>query len=281
MPRQPRSGASVLLSIVIPSRNRPQCLRRTVAVLIGEIRAHRLEGKIEIIVADDASEPPVAVDLSDSIAAGALRVVRIGRQSGAAAARNAGVEVSAGEVIAFLDDDIVPAPDYLRTSLAFHRQHPEVLVVNGNLKPLRDDSYSRFWFHQYDAAFNRPGGIYPIAMLASGHCSLKRRLLELERPLFDASLPTREDTDLYLRLERHGVQPYKCDAIVAYNDCRNSLLGFVRQYAGYARGQQRLVEKHGSGILRRAAANPAAPPNWRLAHLYVILRLVRLLVKAS
>lgn len=268
------AGAPPDLSIVIPTRNRPKQLRRAVRALRREALEAGLD--VEIVVADDASDLRVAAaDLAGEAGAGAVRVVRLPRHAGAAGARNAAVEHCRADVIAFLDDDIVPAQEYLRETIEFHRRHPEILVVNGNLRPLRDDPYSRFWFHHYDAALNRPGETYAVSMLGSGHCSLKRCVLELERPLFDPALEAGEDVDLYLRLVRRGVAVYKCDRILAFNDCRQSLSAFLRQRAGYAEGQERLVAKHGAETVAHLRRQLRARPNWRLAHLSLAVRVVR------
>jgi len=270
-------SAQTTLSVIIPTRNRPSQARRGVTALLAEMSAHDLGSRVEIVLVDDASDLAGTSDVEAEIARSApevLRLVQLPRRSGPAAARNAGVARSRGDVLAFLDDDIAPADDYLRQTLAFHERRPEVLVVNGNLRPLRDDAYSRFWFHLYDAAFNRPGEVYQVAMLASGLCSIKRRLLELlDEPLFDAALRQREDFDLYLRLRARAVEVYKCDHILAYNDCRRSLPAFVRQYAGYEVSQQQIVAKHGAA----AAAESARPVRreWRFLHFYVLLRLAR------
>src|SRR5690606_28368535 len=163
---------------------------------------------------------------------------------------------------------ILPGPGYLRETIAFHRSHPDVLVVNGTLRPLRDDVYSRFWFHLYDATFNRPGQqVYRVPMLSSGHFSLKRRVLDLEHPLFDGTLQHCEDEDLHLRLERRGVPTWKCDAILAFNDCRRTLPAFVRQYVGYELGRRRLAAKHGRSVSRASAARRPIRREWRFLHL--------------
>jgi len=263
------------LSVIVPTRNRPEVLRRVVAALQAETQDHGLSPRVEIVVADDAGAPAASVSLGPLLGRDAVRCLRLERHAGAAGARNAGVEAARGAILAFLDDDIVPAPDYLRATLAFHEGHPDVLVVNGNLRPLRDDVYSRFWFHLYDATFNRAGEVYPVPMLASGHCSIKRRLLEVEVPLFDPALITREDFDLYLRLRRRGVPIYKCDRILAFNDCRATLPAFVRQYAGYADGHELLIAKHGAEIVAASQAERPIRRDWRFAHLYLLLRLAR------
>jgi glycosyltransferase involved in cell wall biosynthesis len=268
--------AAIALSVIIPTRNRPAQLRRVTTALLDEMRAHQLRDRVEIVLADDASDDPAARFVGSDLAAGApgtVQIVELPRQGGPSAARNAGVARSRGDVLAFLDDDVVPADDYLRQTLAFHASRPDVLVANGNLRPLRDDAYSRFWFHLYDATFNRPGEVYPVAMLASGHFAIKRELLALlGEPLFDVALRRREDFDLYLRLRARDVTVHKCDRIVAFNDCRRSLLELVRQYAGYEVSEQQIVAKHGAAAM---AARLPVKREWRFLHLYVLLRAAR------
>jgi len=268
--------AAIALSVIIPTRNRPAQLRRVVTALLDEMRAHDLRGRVEIVLADDASDDAAARLVVTELAAaepGTVQVAELPRHGGPSAARNAGVARSRGAVLAFLDDDIVPADDYLRRTLAFHAERPDVLVANGNLRPLRDDAYSRFWFHLYDATFNRPGEVYPVPMLASGHFALKREVLDrLGEPPFDAALQRREDFDLYLRLRARGVEVYKCDRIVAFNDCRRSLPEFVRQYAGYEVSEQQIVAKHGAPA---TVAPRRVRREWRFLHLYLLLRAAR------
>ncbi len=109
-------------------------------------------------------------------------------------------------------------------------------------------------------------------MLASGHFSIKRSVLTKEHPLFDASLTSREDLDLYLRLKKQGIPSYKDDSILAFNDCRDTLTGFIKQRLWYGRGQEQLVAKHGKALVY---AQPHVPPNRRFLHLYMLLRLAQ------
>ena len=263
-------------SVIIPTHNRPDALARILTTLTNEIARGGLAGEVEIVVADDASEPPAFEALPSHLRqldSGILKVVRLPVNRGASAARNAGVENSAGELLIFLDDDIVPADDYLGATLEEHLHHPEILVLNANLRPLRDDIYSRFWFYYYASTFNRPGDLYQVAMLASGNSSLKRSVLSLENPLFDTALPTREDFDLYLRLKARGIEAWKSDHILAYNDCRSSLRGFITQRLHYADGQQHLLAKYDAELLNDENRRRQVPRNWRFAHLYLALGL--------
>jgi glycosyltransferase involved in cell wall biosynthesis len=94
------------------------------------IRASELpRDSYEIIVVDDAS-----TDGSVAIAARyADTVVKLsGRQSGPAYARNRGVELARGEVIAFVDDDVVVRPATLPRMLATLVELPDVDAVSAS-----------------------------------------------------------------------------------------------------------------------------------------------------
>ena len=90
------------VSVVIPHYNDEVSLAR----VVDAVRAQDYAGAVEIIVADDGSETPPALD--------GVRVVRqedLGFR--AAAARNLGADAARGEVLAFLDADTVPERGYL------------------------------------------------------------------------------------------------------------------------------------------------------------------------
>lgn len=88
-----------LVSVIIPSRNRPHLL--PVAVRSALEQTYSL---IEVVVADDASDPPVRLPDSQN-RDGRVRVIRLPARAGPGDARNVAVSHSSGPLIAFLDDD--------------------------------------------------------------------------------------------------------------------------------------------------------------------------------
>jgi glycosyltransferase involved in cell wall biosynthesis len=267
------------VSIIVPTYNRYPQLVRTVDLLVRQILTYELTDSVEVLIVDDGSAAEIATRVRDYIVRQNhcfLRYLVLPENRGASAARNTGAQASQGALLAFLDDDIVPADDYIRAIIRVHQQHPEALVINGNLRPLHDDLYSGFWFHYYDAIFNRPGEqFYAIEMLSSGHFSMKRTLRDIENPLFDTFLTAREDYDLYLRLEKRGIPVYKDDSIVAFNDCRDTLCGFLKQRLWYGGGQEQLVAKHGAALIADKQKSCVVPPKKKYLHLYILLRLAR------
>jgi glycosyltransferase involved in cell wall biosynthesis len=93
-----RSGPP-LVSVVIPTRDRPALAARAVASVLEQTYP-----ALEVVVVDDGSQPPLA--LPEPLAGDPrVRLVRCAGGRGAGAARNAGVALCRGPLLAFLDDD--------------------------------------------------------------------------------------------------------------------------------------------------------------------------------
>lgn len=116
------------LSVVTPFRNAPRSLRLMLDGLAGQTLER---DRWEVIVVDDASGLPLQPLLDASPPGLAVRLVSLGERRGPGGARNAGAEVATGDILVFLDSDVVAAPDVLRTHLAAH-QEEGVAVVYGH-----------------------------------------------------------------------------------------------------------------------------------------------------
>jgi glucosyl-dolichyl phosphate glucuronosyltransferase len=95
--------------VVIASRDRPELLRDCLETL-AVASSHDPETAIEVVVVDDASAIPLA-EAVGSVGGLDLRYVRQ-RGSGLSSARNAGIDQTTGEIVAFLDDDVFVAPTW-------------------------------------------------------------------------------------------------------------------------------------------------------------------------
>ena len=109
-----------LVSVVIPTHERPDLLERAVASLLAQ--THR---ELECIVVDDASSPPTG-RLLERLASGdaRLRWLRHDRPRGASAARNTGLAAARGRHVAFLDDDDYWLPGKLEKQVALLEASP-------------------------------------------------------------------------------------------------------------------------------------------------------------
>lgn len=96
-------------TVVVPTIGR-ESLRGTLRALLAALDGGPERGPHEIIVVDDRPAPGAPLPLPAEPGP-PVRVLRSGGR-GPAAARNAGWRAAATEWVAFLDDDVVPAPDW-------------------------------------------------------------------------------------------------------------------------------------------------------------------------
>jgi glycosyltransferase involved in cell wall biosynthesis len=267
------------LSLVVPTRNRPESCIRLLEALIAQANNWKFDRELELNVVDDGSDATNRDHLVEALSVyppNKVRLIVRKVAGGPSAARNTGIRAARGDILAFLDDDCIPQSGFLDETIRLHRLHPEALVISGNLRSLRNDSISRFWFHYYDSAFNTgKGELYPIHHVSSGHFSIKRRLLERFDPLFDESLPSREDYDLYLRLKQAEIAVYKADSINALIECRSTFRALLKQRAWYKHGQRRLSQKYGDEFLRTAQKGAYPKPSLSFWHIHLLLFLDR------
>lgn len=99
------------VSVVIPTFHRPALLRRCLEAIVAQDYA---PDRFDVTVVEDGGPGPsesVLAEIGRSTGV-LLRALAVPR-SGPAAARNAGWRGARGEIIAFTDDDTIPAPDWL------------------------------------------------------------------------------------------------------------------------------------------------------------------------
>ena len=126
------------LSVIIPTYNRAASLRDTLLALGQQTLP---SDQFEIVVVDDGSTDDTSA-VAQASHPSRVTYVRQHNQ-GSAAARNAGAARSAGDVLVFIDDDILPRPAYLETLLEQHAQFPNIVGM-GALYPHLDAGASPF-----------------------------------------------------------------------------------------------------------------------------------------
>ena len=228
---------NILLSIIIPTYNRPDLLPRAVNSAL----AQTLEN-LEVIVVDDCSSKLVNLPEHPR-----LRIIRLPENKGGSAARNIGTEAAKGQWINFLDDDDELLPHMAEVSL-------KALQQSSLLKPVGAISGIEVVNHEGKVIKTRipptlpRGSHYGLEEIEPNQSFLCKQTLIVEKEVllsiggFDESLPSRIHTDLFLRLnlvcsllgiDRLGYRLYKHDGFQISSDP-------TRRQAGF----DRIVEKH-------------------------------------
>jgi GT2 family glycosyltransferase len=125
------------ISVIVPVYNNPQDLVECVAAI--EASAPR---GTEIIVVDDASTDDTALV---AVASGA-RVFKLEKNSGPAAARNHGAGHARGEILMFVDADVVLAPGAIERITRVFEAQPDLAAVFGSYdaKPRAPELLSQY-----------------------------------------------------------------------------------------------------------------------------------------
>jgi len=215
--------AAVTVSVVVPTCRRPRQLLRCLHALLSQ---EGVPGRMEIIIVDDGRSPrlPARVQawLRRSRSQVAVRCLQppAGRR-GPAAARNAGWQAARAPVIAFTDDDTLPAHDWLREGLRAMRTG--VTAAWGDvIVPLPQAPT--------DSERNTAG--LQGAEFVTANCFVRRDALAATGG-FDERFerPWREDSDLYFTLlEARGLVVHAPAAIVIHPAKRSPPGTSIRQH---------------------------------------------------
>jgi len=115
-----------VISVILTTYDRRALVTRALAsVLAQTVRAG------DIVVVDDGSTDGTA----ESLRSQPVRLVALPHSGNPAIVRNAGLDVAAGDLIAFLDSDDVLKPSALADLSAALREHPEAGFAFGDYEP--------------------------------------------------------------------------------------------------------------------------------------------------
>lgn len=184
------------LSVIVPMFNAPDKLERALAAL-------RAWGEpFELIVVDDASTDPRSAEVAR--AAGA-KLLRLERNSGPGVARNEGARLASGELLVFVDSDVVVHPGTLAAFRALFEREPALDAAFGSYdsRPFEKGLVSEYrnLLHHY---VHQTGPSNATTFWAG--CGAIRARVFREVGGYDPSFtrPSIEDIELGMRLKARG-----------------------------------------------------------------------------
>jgi glycosyltransferase involved in cell wall biosynthesis len=215
------------VSVIIPVYNRYTLLERAVSSVLGQ--SYR---DFELIIVDDGSD----VSLCETAIAECdprIRIVRLDQNCGVSAARNAGVKVSDGHWIAFLDSDDLWHRHKLQKQLRWLNlnremaimQTREIWIRNGvRVNPPR--SHEKIQGDLFKQSLDR-------CMITPSSVILTRALLDSSGG-FNESFRACEDYDLWLRIScRHKaglLDEYLLTRFGGHNDQLSGTAEYLDRY---------------------------------------------------
>ena len=237
------------VSVIVPVRDDPERLGSCLAALARQTLPPE---QYEVVVVDNASREPVAVDLPG------VRVVRE-RRVGSYAARNRGLRVATAPVVAFTDADCLPEPDWLERGLArltgadVVAGAVEVFPRSGR-RPGAVETYERL------TAFPQRHFVERWGFGATANVIAHRAVVDAVGP-FDASLESGGDAEWGERVTAAGLRTVYADEVVVRHPARRTLRELSNKFRRITRGIDQLGRLRGARpslpvALARSMARP-------------------------
>jgi GT2 family glycosyltransferase len=182
-----------LVTVVIPTCNRPEDLKRLLEALVRERAAlpSELGAEVEILVGDDGTGSETGPIVEENFD---RRVSRyIGPRRGPGPNRNAGAARAQGEWLLFVDDDCIPAEGFLRAYLDAI-ETARAPIFEGRTSPDRD-----FPNLEWEAPVNETGGHLPSCNFA-----VKRSVFDALNGFDERYFPAMEDMEFRARATAAG-----------------------------------------------------------------------------
>jgi glycosyltransferase involved in cell wall biosynthesis len=233
------------VSVVIPTWNRADLL----ALTLDKIQNQTVPRDFyEVIVIDnESSDHTQAVLEQKSRTFSNLKAFSQSKR-GAAATRNIGIRAAKGEIVLFIDDDILAEPNLIEAHWKYHQTHPGSSIVGGVVTPWKDctDPFLRYLrdrgiFNPYSIAC----GPMDFSYYHTGNVSTPRAVLNDVGGFNEQfAIYGMEDIELGYRIERHGSRIMHGPEAKALHQYYPTCQQFIQrcEQAGYSLGK--MIELH-------------------------------------
>ncbi|VTT88135.1 glycosyl transferase, family 2 [Halorubrum sp. DM2] len=248
------------VSVVIPVYNDPDGIEAT----LDSLRRQSFPAdRYEVIVADNGSTDETRDVVREFLGAfDGLRLIVEDDVQGSYAARNAGIRATTGDVIAFVDADMVVDPGWIEAvARRMARTDAEYLACDVRLFTTGDEGAVAEYNRREDLHVER---LVDELSFAPTCCLVVRRALLAEVGGFDPRLRSGGDMEFGNRVAASGRDLEYAADVVMYHPTRTTLGALLGKSRRVGRGKTQLrrhyPDRYGSPVL--SALNPAAflPP---------------------
>ena len=184
------------------------------------------KAKYEIILVDNNSDssPADIISKFDNV------ILETEQKNRGDAARNKGLSVAKGEVIAFTDSDCIPAPDWIEKGVSMLVNHSDYGIVGGRLDvyPRNPEKISSVEMWDIIFAFNQKSHVEEGNFAVTANLFTRKNVFN-KVGTFDDKLFTCGDQEWGKRAFSHGIKIIYGDDVVIRHPARHSLKQFCKK----------------------------------------------------
>ncbi|WP_287583771.1 glycosyltransferase family 2 protein [Candidatus Borrarchaeum sp.] len=232
-----------LVSIVVPVYNVEETIRDCIESLLNLDYENK-----EIVVINDGSIDDTRKILSEY----PITIYNCISRGGAPKARNIGVKLAKGSIIAFTDGDVKVAKDWLK-QLIKHFSSPTVGGVGGIVETWNSDKSIPRCIG-YDVQKRMSQYNKSVESLATWNCAYRKNLIE-KVGKFREYLVVADDIDLSYRIRKLGYEIIFVPKAKVWHKHRTSLWAFFKQQFWYGVSRTFLYYIHPEGIKGESYVN--------------------------
>lgn len=235
------------VSVVIPVFNDADSLQLCLRALEQQTYPR---ANYEVIVVDNGSDRAEAVQAA--VAECGQAIVAQEAQPGSYAARNKGISLAKGAIIAFTDADCIPAPNWLERGVAHLQNHPDCGLLVGRINIFFQNPDRLTLVEQYEKvmAFQQKEHLELYNYGSTANVFTFKQVID-RVGVFDASLKSNGDFEWGRRIHAHGYRQLYADDVCIDHPARHSFAQLYKRTVRLAGGiYDAQIQRCGTAVQR-------------------------------
>ena len=200
----------------------------------------------EVILVDSHPDNPFHTALNSFKAPFKLHHLTV-HQHNLPVARNTGIRHAHGNIIAFLDDDALPPPNWIARIIQSFKTHPAAAVIGGTTTTLTSSYMARFAQHYYSWG-NTPETRTVDRIIGTNmafHLPRIKKLEPLRKHVFNQHYTiAADDTEACYYLKSLGAEIIYDPHLTVAHHYRTHLVDFVNRQVQYATGDWQVSQEY-------------------------------------
>lgn len=239
-------NSTIKVSVILPTYNRKRELEKCLNSFLCQDAPL---SDFEIIVIDDGSTDDTEQLFTSSNGWQPLQLVYYKQtRNGVSSARNAGIKIAKGKILAFIDSDCLANKDWIKNIMFYHEKFPDIAAIHGRTEAYSNNDYTAITEQKIidrylDYLILSNGEHKFINTLYTCNCSVKTGIFTRLKCSFSKEMFTGQDVDLARQILQKGEKIIYIDDIVAKHKNRTNFFSYMRRSFRSGRGEYLLRAK--------------------------------------